>query len=245
MEDLKMKIDCIVLTYDMLHRKTYDTLCLLKASGYHNVIVWAIPVQYTKKHCPIYEHRPPVNNSISTVDLCDNFNYHHIISKNGYEGLPIDIPILICGAGIIPSKIIKKHMIINAHPGYLPLVRGLDSLKWAIYKGLPIGVTTHILGDEIDAGKIIERRKILIYKNDTFHALAQRVYDNEIQMLVGALKKIDEDHVYISADNNILHKRMNKGEEIRLLECFQRLVSNKGVSTNKRETAILEVKNDK
>lgn len=40
---------------------------------------------------------------------------------------------------------IQKYRIINAHPGYIPVVRGLDSLKWAIVEGLPIGVTTHLL----------------------------------------------------------------------------------------------------
>ena len=28
-----------ILTYDVKHRKTYDTLCLLKAKGYDNVNV--------------------------------------------------------------------------------------------------------------------------------------------------------------------------------------------------------------
>ena len=40
---------------------------------------------------------------------------------------------LIGGAGILPKKLVNSMKIINSHPAYLPYVRGLDSLKWAIY----------------------------------------------------------------------------------------------------------------
>lgn len=30
---MKNKYDCVVLTYDVPHRKTYDVLCLLKSGG--------------------------------------------------------------------------------------------------------------------------------------------------------------------------------------------------------------------
>lgn len=222
-------MDCVVLTYDTLHRKTYDTLCLLKASGYHNVVVWAVPMHYKKTFKPLYEHRPPLSNQISTEEVCANFHYQYVLSFNGYEDIPVDIevPILSCGAGIIPQEIVEKYMIINSHPGYIPYARGLDSFKWAIYDDLPIGVTTHFLGDEVDAGKIIERREIPIYSNDTFHALAQRVYETEVEMLVGALEKRKGECFYEKAGSNILHKRMQPEQEIHLMERFQQMVQDR------------------
>ena len=39
-----------VLTYNVPHKKTYDVLCLLKASGYENVKVYAMPMKYKKKY---------------------------------------------------------------------------------------------------------------------------------------------------------------------------------------------------
>lgn len=223
--------DCVVLTYDAIHRKTYDVLCLLKASGYNNVIVWAVPMHYKKSFRPIYEHRPPVVNMIKTEDLCKNFGYKYIVSYNGYNEIPVDstIPILVCGAGIMPEDFVKNHFVINAHPGYIPLARGLDALKWEIIEGLPIGVTTHRIGDEIDAGEILERKEIPVYKNDTFHALAQRVYDNEVLMLVGALKRLNCEHFYEPAGNNCLHKRMESDIERNLLICFEQLIKEKGM----------------
>ena len=35
-----------VLTYNQPHRKTYDTICLLKAKGYENVVVYAQEMTY-------------------------------------------------------------------------------------------------------------------------------------------------------------------------------------------------------
>lgn len=219
-------MDCVVLTYNTLHRKTYDTLCLLKASGYHDVLVWAVPMHYKKSFKPIYEHRPPICNQISTEDICANFGYQYVLSKSGYNQIPVesDVPILICGAGIIPQEIVDKYIIINSHPGYIPLARGLDALKWEICEDLPIGVTTHLLGNEIDAGEIIERREIPVYANDTFHALAQRVYENEIEMLVEALKKYDESHFNEGANGNVLHQRMQREQEKHLMKKFQELI---------------------
>ena len=40
--------------------------------------------------------------------------------------------------------------IVNAHPGIIPLTRGLDSLKWAIYQNVPIGNTLHLIDNEVD-----------------------------------------------------------------------------------------------
>lgn len=46
-----------ILTYTTPHRKTYDALCLLKAKGYENVTVWAVPMMYQKRYSPLVLHR--------------------------------------------------------------------------------------------------------------------------------------------------------------------------------------------
>lgn len=75
----------------------------------------------------------------------------------------------------MPKEFVGSYTIINSHPGYIPNCRGLDAFKWAIAENQPIGVTTHLLGKDIDAGKIIERRIIDIYQTDTFHAVAESI----------------------------------------------------------------------
>lgn len=220
-----------ILSYDTCHRKTYDTLCLLKARGYKNIEIYALPLHYKKKFKPLYEHRPQLLNQINSLEeFCKNLNYIYKPINDMQEiDLKRDSKILVCGAGIIPENVIKKYKVINSHPGYIPKVRGLDSLKWAIVNKQEIGVTTHFIGDEVDAGYIIEQKIIPLYKKDTFHALTQRVYETEICMLVDAIENCNRNLIYKSAGSYELHKRMPKEIEIILLEKFEELKSEIGI----------------
>lgn len=217
-----------VLTYPVKHRKTYDVLSLLKANGYTDVNVYAIPFHYQKKHVPIIQHRPEMNFQIPEIgELCFNLGYQYEQGKLE----PVDIDeeriVLIAGAGILPEWFVDKHIVINAHPGYIPNCRGLDAFKWAIAEKQPVGVTTHLLGKEIDAGKIIERKIIDIYKTDTFHSVAQRVYENEVSMLVAAIEKSDCRHLeMVSVGNYEIHKRMPRSIEKNLMEMFEQYKKN-------------------
>lgn len=211
-----------VLTYHVKHRKTYDTLCLLKAKGYHNVSVYAQPLHYQKQFVPILKHRPELNMDIPELpELCKNLGYVLYTGKIEAYQIPSDIPLLICGSGIIPDDFVQSHKIINAHPGYLPTSRGLDSFKWAIWEGKPLGVTTHFLGKEIDAGEVIERREISPAQNETFFETACRVYENEISMLVDALEHLEGEHMFIGPGRNEVHRRMPHEIERELLNRFE------------------------
>lgn len=220
-----------VITYNVQHRKTYDVLCLLKSRGYKEIIVYALPLHYKKKFKPLYEHRPQLLNQISSLEeFCKNLDYDYEPIKDILEiDLEKSSVLLVCGAGIIPDKIIKKYKVINSHPGYIPEVRGLDSLKWAIVNEQKIGVTTHLIGDEVDAGYIIEQKIVSLYKNDSFHALTQRVYETEVCMLVDAIEKLNGNLIYKSAKDYELHKRMPKEIEKILLEKFEKLKNKIGI----------------
>ncbi len=215
-----------VFTYDVPHRKTWDTLCLLKAK-YGNreggIAVFGNSFHYEKKFTPLISHRPIPCNTLTPKEICDSFGFQY------YEGfddsvLPPNSVILICGAGILSNDIIEKYRVINSHPGYLPNVRGLDALKWAIYDGQPIGVTTHQLGEHIDAGLIIERNLLPLYFNDTFHAVAQRQYEMEVNMLVGAIDKIESATEFVEPQNYQLRKRMPHEMETRVLKRFNAII---------------------
>lgn len=211
-----------VLTYNQTHRKTYDTLCLLKARGYREVKVYAQPMTYTKKRFPLVSHRPEQIMSIpNPKELCMNFGYEYIEGSFNETVSDENALYLLCGAGILENAFVKSHRIINSHPGYIPLVRGLDAYKWSIYYDIPLGVTTHFLGDYIDAGEIIERREITVGKSDTFHSVAQRIYENEIDMLVGAIELADREHQFVIPKSNDILKRMPHEMEEGLFEAFE------------------------
>lgn len=217
-----------ILSYQTMHRKTIDILFCLKMNGYANVCVYAKPFHYTKKYTPLVVHRPVVEE----FEGFDNPGYSEIINNLGYEVRNIDsfeeinepagTVFLIGGAGLVPAEVVNKFCIINAHPGYIPMVRGLDALKWAVIEGSPIGVTTHILGDYVDAGKVIERRKVPIYNNDTFHTVAYRQYEMEVQMLVQAVEQADNISFFTDGDDYPVHRRMPNEVEKSIYEEFEK-----------------------
>jgi len=210
-----------ILTYDIPHRKTYDTLCLLKAKGYSEVKVFFKSLHYKKKFKPLIEHRPKNMNDIHPSILCENFGYEYIDASMLTQELPGGSVILVCGAGIIEEEIINGYKVVNAHPGYIPNVRGLDALKWAIMEDEYIGVSVHLIGDEVDCGKLLDRRVVPVQHNDTFHALAQRQYEMEIVMLVEAIDKVSRSTMVVHSGDYILHKRMSIEIESKLLDKFE------------------------
>ncbi|MDR1591291.1 MAG: hypothetical protein LBS16_00170 [Prevotellaceae bacterium] len=206
-----------VLTYAVPHRKTYDVLCLLKAKGYQNVEVYALPLHYTKRKFPLIEHRPPAPN-IDPHEICNGFGYKYVKEFNVHS-FPQNGIVLLCGGGILTPEIYNTFRVINSHPGYLPYVRGLDALKWAICEDLPIGVTTHRIGGAVDAGLVIAQETIPLYKNDSFHTLALRQYETEVRLMVDSIEMIDDASNYIAATGEI-RKRMPPELEMTLVERF-------------------------
>ena len=206
----KMKIG--VITYDKPHRKTQDVVMKLILNGYRDIHLLMIPWIERKNHIPIYQHRPVNCVNLDPCELALALKIR--ASYLDKTDLSIFDRILIAGAGII-----QVQKAINSHPGYLPNVRGLDALKWAIYSGQPIGVTTHYISNEVDEGELIERRILPIYFEDTFHSVAQRVYETEIEMLVNAItlpsRQSLKDPQYTA------NKRMPHAQEIVMMSRFE------------------------
>ena len=173
-----------VITYDVPHKKTQDVLFRLKAHGYNDVECIALPFEKRKKFIPLIQHRMVNEISVEPEKFCNRLGYGYTthVNLSSYD------KILIGGANILSKEFIGDHEIINSHPGYLPYVRGLDSLKWAILKGLPIGVTTHIINEDIDAGTLIAQEFISIDYFDTIHSLGYKTYSKELDMLIDAVE---------------------------------------------------------
>tara|TARA_Y100001970_G_C14225347_1_gene855294 strand:+ start:777 stop:1445 length:669 start_codon:yes stop_codon:yes gene_type:complete len=214
-----------VLTYNAPHKKTQDLLFRLKMKGYDNVSVFATPWQKRKNFRPLIPHRQFDTLDITPLDLCKKIGYKFKqIALEELCGLD-NHWILIGGAGILPKSIVEKGKVINSHPGYLPFVRGLDALKWAIYNDKPIGVTTHIISEDCDAGKLIRRELVELFEWDTFHSLAIRQYEKEVNMLVSSIEDI-KDSDLDELSNNISEptRRMPHRIEVDLLKKFNTMI---------------------
>ena len=225
-----------VICYDRLTRKAYDVLCLLRASGY-NICVYTVPWKERKVHTPLYRHRPSDCPSMDVADIMERI--HRIDGRYlaDYEWEPDELgklhpvtfqegPTIIAGCGILSPEIVNAGPIINAHPGYLPHDRGLDALKWAIYHGHPIGVTTHIIEEEPDCGQVIAQEHVPVYFNDTFHSVAYRQYETEIRMLVEAVER-EPSGIVVHPEGKV-NRRMPHRKEIVMMERFEKLRRSRG-----------------
>ena len=215
-----------VLTYDAPHRKTQDLLFRLKAKGYKNIQVLATPWEERKNFKPLIPHRNFKALQVLQVDLCKRLEYHFSKIKLNELKISGDDLVLIGGAGILPKNIVNSGKIINSHPAYLPYIRGLDSLKWAIYDEKPIGVTSHIISEECDAGKLIKRELLKLYPWDTFHSVALRQYEMEIDMLVSSIEDIKTASLEeLSTTESEPSRRMPHKIEHQLMKKFQDMIS--------------------
>jgi len=188
----------VILTYDAPHRKTQDLLTRLAIHGHLDLSVIATPWEKRKNHKPMISHRPGEPDwpaqplPITPAKMCKNLGLSYKVVEK--DKLAPELSgaemALVGGAGILPRDVIEACSVVNAHPAWIPYGRGLDSLKWCIYRDLPIGVTTHIIDENTDAGWIIEQRYVPLYEGDTFHALAHRQYEIEMDMFVGAIQKV-------------------------------------------------------
>ena len=145
-----------VLTYNAPHRKTQDLLFRLKAYGYNDVSIIATPWKKIKNFKPLVPHRNFHALNVEPSQLCKQLGY--VFIEDEIKNIKLSNQLfLIGGAGILASDFVNKNRVINSHPAYLPHIRGLDSLKWAIFYEQPIGVTTHIVSEECDAGMLIKQ----------------------------------------------------------------------------------------
>ena len=102
----------------------------------------------------------------------------------------------LCLAGFmkkLSKKFIKNfgYKIINIHPSLLPKFKGLNTQKRVLKnKEKYTGCTVHYVTRELDSGKIILQKKILIKKNDTENSLTKRVLIQEHKLYPKAIRLV-------------------------------------------------------
>jgi len=216
-----------IITYDAPHRKTQDLIFHLLMKGYRDIHLLVLPWVKRKNFQPLYIHRPSVRLEINIDTLCKRLDISFSRLSvpelsNHLDRHPLEA-ILIGGSGILPAKVVKNNKIINAHPGYLPYAKGLDALKWSIYHNYPLGATTHFISEDTDQGVLIDQIEIPILKTDSFHSIARRVYEMEIQLLAESIEIIDTNKALLTSlrDDQPAFKRMPNSTELEMMKRLQ------------------------
>lgn len=107
--------------------------------------------------------------------------------------------LLICGGfrHIIPSEILEvpEKGAINFHKAYLPYNRGANPNVWSIIEENPAGVTLHYMTEELDAGPVIDRRKVEVKTEDNARTLYERMEREQVMQFKENWDEIKSDQV--------------------------------------------------
>lgn len=200
---IKNKLNIGIFAYNFKHWKTQVGIQNLILSGLKpKVVLAADPVK-------LNIHRSNVRTNPrglflfhpKEVATAHNIDYH-VVKHNSMETskLVIDYQLdlgVILGARILKPIAFKNFTkgVLNMHPGLLPDNRGLDTIKWAILRGSPQGVTTHIIDANIDRGLLVDKQKIEIYKDDSLVDIQIRIHNLEQKMMLESIEEISKNGI--------------------------------------------------
>lgn len=144
--------------------------------------------------------------------------------------------LILAGAPIIRQQILDIPAIgtLNAHPGYLPLFRGMDVIRWTIIEEGPLAVTLHFVDRGVDTGPILLRGPIPIYLGDDIAILRKRAMYIAVKLVIKGIKMICRDSYNATAQSRAKGKqyyRMSKEQaeeaEIKLQKRIEKEINPK------------------
>jgi phosphoribosylglycinamide formyltransferase-1 len=189
-----------VFAYNFPHKKTQDFLCRLFLEGFKvEAVLAADPV---KLNIPPSTIRTKLRQTAVAhpCQIAERFGIpYYVVPHNDPEVISIvekhQVELgIVAGARILKKQTIAPFSlgVINFHPGLVPEARGLDAMLWSIRENIPLGVTAHLIDEKIDAGRLLFKRKIPIYQDDTLIDLAERLNDTQIEMIGPAIQAVLE-----------------------------------------------------
>lgn len=211
-----------LITYNHNHLKTEQLVRrYIEDIRIKEIKLFALPFVQRKARKVVFEHRPNQLLATHTKNLSQLEKVSFQL-WDGKESLDKECDFFVIGgAGILDVSFAKGKPIINAHPGIIPISRGLDSFKWAILNNDPIGNTLHLIDSEVDKGEVIGIKKTPIFPDDSIQILARRHYEMELDMLSSALNFLGK-KVELTAEEKPATKRMNSEDEKLMLDKFEK-----------------------
>lgn len=185
-----------VFAYNFPHKKTQDFLTRLFLEDLVPRLVLAadpVPLDIPKSSIRTkVRHQGLVHPRDVAKRIGAEYQVVHHNSDEAIERLHrADIELaVVSGARILKTPVIRAvpKGIINFHPGLIPEVRGLDALLWAVVKGIPLGVTAHLIDERVDAGTVLVRQEIVVQRDDTAFDLSERLMETQLDMLRPAIE---------------------------------------------------------
>jgi folate-dependent phosphoribosylglycinamide formyltransferase PurN len=94
--------------------------------------------------------------------------------------------VLLAHSGLIRKPILDTGgiWIINAHPGALPSMRGVDVVRWAILEGRMPAISVHVVDSGVDTGPVLKCESIAPLPDESLPEFERRVSETAAQRLV-------------------------------------------------------------
>jgi hypothetical protein len=187
-----------LFAYNFPHKKTQDFIFHFLAAGLRPSIVVAIDYRNFNTTSSMLNFKPKHIDLLNPKEICHRFGLEYVVLDHNsdeccklMEEMKIDLGV-IAGARILDKKIIRvfPNGILNFHPGLLPRIRGLDSLLWSIYYNYPLGVSAHLIDENIDLGRLVKISSISEYPSDTLIELSLRLEQLQNRILVETVKSV-------------------------------------------------------
>jgi len=154
----------------------------------------------------------PILNIFSLNRFCKKKNIKVIeVSKHSSEetrqiilNRGIDYLLLVSSNWLLKEPIIsiKGIKIINAHSGWLPKHKGLDSIPWSLKENDKVGLTTHFINVDIDSGAILQFYEAKIAPGDSFNTINRKVGDLQPKAFYDTITKLERDEIIPIAQND-------------------------------------------
>jgi phosphoribosylglycinamide formyltransferase-1 len=201
----------ILFAYHFPHKKTQDFIFYSQYYNFKIDAVIASPYVDLKQPPKKYPTNIQYIGLIDPLEMCFKLGIPYYVAKhNSSESLQILENYkpklgLISGARLLSTEIIRSFSkgIINFHPGLIPEARGVDTLQWIIYDSLPMGVTSHFIDHRVDAGRIIERKELPRYKDDTLKDISLRLYHGQLEIFRETITRAKNDKYFERVQDDV------------------------------------------
>lgn len=137
-------------------------------------------------------HEPPYFEQLSEAALSRNAMFFETRDLGNAEmqsywsGREVDLVLLVGWRHLVPMEIAKRARLgtFAFHDSLLPAYRGFSPTCWAIINGEDhTGATLFEVTDQVDAGDILDQRRVPIGPDDYIHGVMERVTDAYLNIL--------------------------------------------------------------
>ena len=132
------------------------------------------------------------------VDICEKHSIPLIVVHKNPKNLAIlkrinyDFMIADCWKYIIPEEYLVCANIasLNMHRSLLPKYKGLKPIKRMLMNGeREAGLTVYEMTEDIDSGRIIYQKKVVMEPGDTEDTIFEKLYPYQYENMKAAIEK--------------------------------------------------------